>query len=635
MATLTQSVKTIRDYNPGYYTYRCIVTENSTDVSNNTSNVTITFSIAGPANWGTAFYEWTTYCGILVDGSVVKTGSSAPKVTQSYTNLLTWTGNITHNSDGSKSISVGVYLHQSGPANYLPTQHYSSSPVSMGSVGLTKIPRQANIASAPDFNDEQNPTITYSNSAGNSVTSLHACISLTGAKDDIAYRDIPKTGSSYTFNLTDTERDVLRNSCTTSNSRTVIFFVRTVIGGQTFHSTLSKTLTIVNANPVISDSSLSYYDSSSTANKTGNNQIIVKGKSNLVIKYTQATAKKGASISRYKFTLNSGSTLIDKESVSANGTINFGVINTSSVKISAYAIDSRGNTSNTTSIEIQCYDHQNPYFVSFQAYRANEKGETNESGTYIYCTYTACYSSVKNTNSAKIKISNGSSVIEPAGEVTANETLGTITGSVLIDLKGDKTKTYQVSATIIDNYNASANSNSITIFGESRIMNILADGTGIAFGKMAEEPNLLDVKWNIKTNGSYVETKPTELYYNASGSAGTITLSQDSSMFLYLEIFYRDDTSDQKQSIRVWSPDGDYVTLSCIEPNSSNSEAIVQIRANGWTISGDSIIPGHLGFNYPTGVYLEIKKDTNNAIKISNMTSGNGYIKITQVFGYR
>ena len=67
MATLTQSVKTIRNYNPGYYTYRCIVTENSTNVSNNTSNVTITFSIAGPSGWGTAFYEWTTYCGILVD----------------------------------------------------------------------------------------------------------------------------------------------------------------------------------------------------------------------------------------------------------------------------------------------------------------------------------------------------------------------------------------------------------------------------------------------------------------------------------------------------------------------------------------------------------------------------------------
>ena len=68
---------------------------------------------------------------------------------------------------------------------------------------LDRIPRQADITSAPDFNDEQNPTIGYSNPAGNSVNSLQACISLTGASADVSYRDIPKTGSSYTFNLTE------------------------------------------------------------------------------------------------------------------------------------------------------------------------------------------------------------------------------------------------------------------------------------------------------------------------------------------------------------------------------------------------------------------------------------------------
>ena len=559
----------------------------------------------------------------------------APKVTESYSNLLTWTGDVAHNSDGSKSISVGVYLYQNGPANYLPTQHYSGSPVSMGSVSLTKIPRQANITSAPNFNDEQNPAISYSNSAGNSVTSLDACISLTGKADDIGYRAISKTGNSYTFNLTENERNVLRNSCTTSNSRTVYFFVRTVIGGQTFHSILSKTLTIINANPVISNSNLSYYDSSSTANKTGNNQIIVKGKSNLVVKYTQATAKKGASISKYKFTLNSGSTVVNKESASASGTINFGVINMTSVKISAYVIDSRGNTSNTASIEITCHDYQTPVFTSFEAYRANSNGDMNEGGSYIKCTYEARYSSINKTNSATIKISGGPTVPTPTEEKTVTETIGVIKGEALIDLNGDTTHAYDVFATVTDAYGASTKSNSVTVFGESRIMNILADGTGVAFGKMAEDSNLLDVKWKIKTNGSYVATEPVELYYSSSGNSGTITLSQSAELFQYLEIFYIDNTYDQSQSIRVRSPNGRYVTLSCIEPNPSTSESTMYLRSCGWTISGSSIVRGHTGFNYPAGVFVEINKNSSGTISIKSMNSGDDYIRIVQVLGYR
>ena len=139
MATLTKSLLPISGYTNQYYTYQCVVTENSYNVANNTSNVTVTFYIKGP--WAPSFYEWETYYGIIIDGSVIKTGSSSPYISTSYVQLLTWTGNITHSSDGSKSINVGVYLYQSGPANYLPKQYSSSSPLSMGSVALTTIPR--------------------------------------------------------------------------------------------------------------------------------------------------------------------------------------------------------------------------------------------------------------------------------------------------------------------------------------------------------------------------------------------------------------------------------------------------------------------------------------------------------------
>lgn len=200
---------------------------------------------------------------------------------------------ITHDSAGNKSISGSI-----SAAVYVSSINCSNS----GSWSLNQIPRQANISTAPNFNDEANPTITYSNPAGNAVTSLQACISLTGANADVPYREISKTGTSYTFNLTDAERAVLRNATTTSNSREVIFFVTTVIGGITYYSTLIKTLTIVNATPTFT-SSVTDNGAASTVltGSTAGNVSMIKGFNYMSCKMV-ATAYKGATIKSYKIT---------------------------------------------------------------------------------------------------------------------------------------------------------------------------------------------------------------------------------------------------------------------------------------------------------------------------------------------
>ena len=239
---------------------------------------------------------------------------------------------IAHNSDGTKSISYSFSV-SSISASYLPGSASKS-----GSMTLTAIPRQATITSAPNFNDEENPTISYNNGAGNTVTSLKACISLDGSKDDIAYRDISKTSSSYTFNLTDAERNVLRNACTTSNSRNVIFFVQTVLNGQTYRSTLTKTLNIVNATPTIDATAK---DTNSTSlGLTGSENKIIKRYNTIAVNMT-ATALKGATISSYKIT--NGSNTIN----SSSGKFN----NVGSASFDFSVTDSRGNTFKKTLVK--------------------------------------------------------------------------------------------------------------------------------------------------------------------------------------------------------------------------------------------------------------------------------------------
>ena len=265
---------------------------------------------------------------------------------------------VYHNNDGTKSCNISTNFKLQATMSGVYIEEINAS----GTIYLDTIPRKANIKSAPDFTDEQNPTITYENLAGNSVTSLKACISLTGSLADITYRDISKTGTSYTFNLTEAERNILRNNCTNSNTRTVVFVVQTVLGGVTYTSSLTKTLTIVNATPTFSASNVTYEDTdTSVVAITKNNQHIVQNKSNLKVNYTSATAKKGATISNYSFSLNG----VTQGITSSSGSVIFGKINSSNnLTLNATVTDSRGNkTSVNKTITILPYSKPNAIVI--------------------------------------------------------------------------------------------------------------------------------------------------------------------------------------------------------------------------------------------------------------------------------
>ena len=319
-----------------------------TQTNGATNQTTVKWKITLHNAWSTLYRAYVTLGNkVLYDGKPEKTNWS-----EGY-QLSSGTSTFDNNSDGTLTLTAYVkQLFYYG--NGVPSRWDNPNMIQEKSVDMvcSQIPRQANLTSAPDFNDEENPTINYTNSAGSSVNSLDACISLDGSTDDVPYRAISKTGTSYTFNLTETERNTLRNATTTSNSRTVKFYVRTVIGNTTFYSVLDKTLTIVNGNPTFTNSQISYQDTnSSVVAITENNQHIVRNNSNLQVSFTGATAKKGASISRYEVTFN-GST----QNKSSASTINYGVVNISSnTAVSIKVVDSRGN-STTISKTITIFD---------------------------------------------------------------------------------------------------------------------------------------------------------------------------------------------------------------------------------------------------------------------------------------
>lgn len=312
---------------PDHYVFSWSLTSQS--IESNCS--VISWSLVGAGGSTSGRYTCVKQKYVTVNGST----QSNSDIVQTKNGTVAFSGSSTiyHDSAGNGSFSASA-----GGAFYTYGSYNSTG---SGSWSLPQIPRQANLTSAPNFNDEENPTIGYSNLAGNSVTSLQACISLTGSSDDIGYRDISKTGTSYTFSLTEAERNVLRNACTTANSRTVKFYVRTIIGSSTFYSILDRTLTIVNGTPTFSASNVTYKDNNSTTVAvTGNNQKLVQNLSSLLVTITSATAKKGASITKYEATIN-GVT----KTITSAGNINYGVINSgSNLTLTVKVTDSRGNT---------------------------------------------------------------------------------------------------------------------------------------------------------------------------------------------------------------------------------------------------------------------------------------------------
>lgn len=293
----------------------------SNGTSANTSTVTATLQVAKVTS---TTATTGTFWGALNIGGTSKSYEWYGSIGTSWVTVYSFSVTKAHNSNGTGTCYIGGYIN--GPTG---TTLSGCQVSSNKTVTLDTIPRQATLISAPNFTDEENPVIKYSNPAGNAVTTLQACISLTGETDDIAYRNISKTETSYTFELTDAERQFLR-SATTGKTRTVVFFVRTVISNTDYHSSLTKTLSIVNADPTLSPGVVDTNEK--TIALTGDNNILIKGYSNAQATFNAAALKSA--------TINSKLVTCGGQSLTGDGVISAA----ESGSFVFMVTDSRGNT---------------------------------------------------------------------------------------------------------------------------------------------------------------------------------------------------------------------------------------------------------------------------------------------------
>lgn len=307
------------------FTLRLTVTENSASTSGNSSSVSYKLELISTTK---DFSQFGVGASVSLDGRVVATRDryTASKIslgTYSSVTLLSGSTSIGHDNQGDKTLSVSYSIDMAA-ASYTPGPMSGS-----GSMPLTKIPRGATIASAPNFNDEENPVVRVNNPAGVKVQ-LGIFKDSTHAIAD--YREI--SGTSYTFNLTTAERDSLRRVDTTKNTAQVRFYVKSTVGGQQFIFFTTRTVTIKNPAPTLAPTVEDV--NPLTVALTGDPSVMVRYASKAQV-ITGAKAVKFATLKSVKVTCGS-------KSISGDGTISG--VEFGSFQISA--TDSRGNTTTAT-----------------------------------------------------------------------------------------------------------------------------------------------------------------------------------------------------------------------------------------------------------------------------------------------
>lgn len=467
-----------------------------------------------------------------------------------------------------------------------------------GTMTLPKINRQANVTGATDFTDESNPTITFSNPAG---FRINARLEFSG--DSIQRNNIPNTGS-YTFDLTNEERELLRSKIPTSNSLTIREVIATCYSGTTESawSYQDKKMTLVNANPIFSNYTFEDINPITLA-LTGDSSINVNGYSNTKVTIStlnKAEAQKYATMSKYRYT-NS----IDSIDIAySNDSVVYGVINgTKSGTHNVYAIDSRNNTPpavvkfSTTELNYEpIYINKQNSKIERDDNRVGDNAVLTLNGTLWNENFGDVVNSITSVT-YRLKKTDSSIWIDGTTTITPTITDNSFTFTGMIasdnqDTSWDLDSSYNVEVTIEDELSISTVS--FVLNSAIPTMSLDKDGVGIMCAYDSSEGGSLQVDGKDILNIIKEKTEGVELYSTTSTSATSsqIPLNDDASNYYCIEVFYGYGMGTNYESItssRIYSPNGKTINLSLFLEGSGGTN--IQLYTGIFSISSNKITP--------------------------------------------
>ena len=415
--------------------------------------------------------------------------------------LATKTVTVNHNSDGTATCNLSGTFVMNGTY-----RGYSVGTMSVSStITLPTIPRSSGLTVATSVNTGSalSGTVTPSSSSFNHKVELKV--------GSTVKQTITLATGTNTFSAT------IPHSWFPSSTSGTVAVVLSTYNGTTLIATTTKNVTAnVPSTVVPSVSALTAASSVTSGTFSG---LYVQGKTTATLTAT-ATAGDGSNIASYTY-----SGLGINTTVTTNTATTSTLASSGSQTYTVTVKDARGRTASKT-VTITVYPYAAPTISSVSVQRCDSSGNLSDSGTYAKYTVNSTYSTVngKNTRTvtAAYSSNNGSSYSAEttlqATTDTANAKTGTYGGGSLA-----ATTSYVIRFTITDAYGATA---TITapLQSAARPMNIKSNGKGVAFGKMAETDNLLDVSWGARVRGN-LSVDGTETVTGNTTLNGTLTVA--------------------------------------------------------------------------------------------------------------
>ena len=473
------------------YTLKLYLSEDSTSVTNNTSTISYSLTLySGGWNYG----QYGTGYNVYINGTRVAycadNGIYTSISKNSSLSVCSGTTTVTHDSDGTKTISVSAYFGTSSSGAGTGDINIS------GTWALTAIPRESNVSlSNGTLGTAQNITIiphvsTYKHTlkytCGNASGTIAS--NLTGSTSGFTYSWTPPL-SLAAQNTTGTSVSVKITCETYSGS--------TLIGSKDTTVTMSMPASI---KPTVT-ATLS--DNNGYASTYG---AYIQNKSKLKV-VLSITNSQGATTSSYSIKVGNRLTY---STYPSGGLVTDFLPESGSVAVQVTVTDSRGRSGSISATSITVAPYSEPSISSIGIYRSDSNGTASAAGTHATLTFKATVSPItvgstnKNTATYKLqyKLSSSSSWTESTLTTYSNNynvTNGKTT------FQANVANSYDARITITDIF-GTVTSVIVKVQSASTYFRVDVPNNALTLGRMETAPNTFRCGWEAIFDESVTAT---------------------------------------------------------------------------------------------------------------------------------
>ena len=460
-----------------YIVYWIEIIQNSQNIANNTTNVTVRVWCKRTNTGYTTTGNGTCYC--TINGTQYSASiTSSQSITSTPRELFTKTMDIAHNSDGTKTLSTSARITHS---------RFSSTGTGSYSQVLTSIPRVSTFSLNTSTVTLGSTALTVTiNKSSSSFT--HKVYYKFGNINVLKY-DGPGTSTSFTPSISDCSQ--IPNAVSGTGQIVV----------ETYNGSTKLGQNSANITLKVPDSVKPSFNSlvaELVANGINTSYGYVQNKSQCKLSISGSVGSYGSSITNYYI---SGGGFTGNSATATTGVLT----QSGSITFSAYVTDSRGRRSDTKTVTISVKEYANPKILEFTAQRCLANGQLDEDGTYakVYTNYS--YSKLSGSNSITTSMmyrKTGDSTFVKCAEKPAQG------GAIIIgDGNLDTTFAYEVRFELKDNFTTIGQS--VTVATSFVTLDFRKGGKGIAIGKASEKDGLFDINMDVDIKGKFtVNGKP-------------------------------------------------------------------------------------------------------------------------------